>query len=308
MRGLCWTFALLSICAAAQTAQTPLPIQDIDVPYSDEARLAGLEGRVQVTGAIDEDGTLRDVTVAQPPLGLGLDEKVLAAAKQWRFTPNTHKPLLANIPVDFLLPGKQSRWHLTRVAFDTPEGASRPVFLSVTYPLGSGLALDAGPSPIIDEARIVAAVGRQARAIISFDIDVNGFPRNFQAPDASADVWRNQAIALVRAWRFTPGMKDGKPIQIRCTLSLVWGKRDLSVADLTQAVYLQEPDEPAPGPSQFHPPAPGVARVALSAGVQAARLIQGVAPEFSSAAWQTGLGGKIYKKRSLSSDVPSLYP
>ena len=148
MRGLSWTFALLSVGAAAQIAYTPLPIQDIDVPYSDEARLAGLEGRVQVTGAIDEDGTPRDVTVAQPPLGLGLDQKVLEAARQWRFAAEPHKPLLINIPVDFLLPDKQSRWHLTRVAFDTPEGASRPVFLIVKYPLGSGLALDAGSSPM----------------------------------------------------------------------------------------------------------------------------------------------------------------
>ena len=313
MRGLFWMFALLALRAVAQNAlptvsYTPLPIQDIDVPYSDEARLAGLEGRVQVFGAIDEDGTPRDVTVAQPPLGLGLDEKVLEAAKQWRFMPDTHKPLLMNIPVDFLLPDKQSRWHLTRVAFDTPEGASRPVFLSVKYPLGSGLALDAGPSPIIDEARIVAAVGRQAWAIVSFDVDENGIPRNVEAPDASVDLWKNQAIALVSQWRFTPGMKDGKPISIRCTLNLAWGQRNLSAAQLAR-VRPPEPearvDPLTPPPISlvtFPPPPPGVERILQSPSAQFDNLIQRVAPKFPATAGQLGMGGVVLFEVLIGTD------
>jgi TonB family protein len=308
MRGLYLMFALLSVRAAAQTAYTPLPIQDVDVPYSDEARLAGLEGRVQVTGAIDEDGTPRGVTVAQPRLGLGLDEKVLEAAKQWRFAPDAHKPLLVNVPVDFLLPDKQSRWHLTRVAFDTPKGASRPVFFSVKYPLGSGLALDAGPSPIIDEARIVAAVGRQAWAIVSFDVDENGIPRKFEAPDASVDLWKNQAIALVSQWRFTPGMKDGKPISVRCTLDLVWGQRNLSAAQLGRA-RPAEPEarvEPLSPPLvslvTFPPPPPGVGRIALSTSAQLDNLIKRVAPRFPATPGQTGLGGVVLFEVLIGTD------
>lgn len=217
MRGLCWMFALLSVCAAAQT-----PIEKSELDYSDEARLAGLEGTVVVSVTVAEDGTPGNLEVARS-LGIGLDEKALEAVKRSHFTPAS-PGLPLNIPVDFLLPDKQSRWHLNRVAFDTPEGASRPVFLSVKYPLGSGLALDAGPSPIIDEARIIAAVGRQAWAIVSFDVDENGVPRNFEAPDASMILWKNQAIALVSQWRFTPGRKDGKPIPVRCTVHLIWGK------------------------------------------------------------------------------------
>jgi TonB family protein len=295
MRGLCLIIALLSSRAAAQS-----PIETIEPDYSDEARVAGLEGTVQIRVTVADDGTPRNLEVARP-LGLGLDEKALEAVKQWRFRPVANQLLPLKIGVDFLLPDKQSRWHLTNVAFDLPEGATRPAFLSAKYPLGSGLALDVKPSAI-DEARILAVVGRQAWAIVFFDVDEKGVPRNFEAPNVSADVWRNQAIALVRSWCFTPGMKDGKPIQVRCTLSLVWGKRNLSAAELAQAVYLQEPEEPAPGPSQFHPPAPGVARVAVSASMQAARLIHGVAPEFSPAAWQTGLGGKIYFEVLIATD------
>jgi len=308
MRGLYLTFALFSLRAVAQTAYTPLPIQDIDIPYTDEARLAGLEGRVQINGAIDEDGTPRDVTVAKPPLGLGLDEKVLEAAKQWRFAPDTRKPLLVNIPVDFLLPDKQSRWHLTRVAFDTPEGASRPVFLSVKYPLGSGLALDAGSSPIIDEARIVAAVGRQAWTVLSFDVDENGIPRNFEAPDASVDLWKNQAVALVSQWRFTPGMKDGKAISIRCTLDLAWGQRNMSAEQLASArpaepEVREDPLSPPPiSLVTFPPPPPGVERIALSASAQFDHLIKGVAPKFPAAAGQAGVGSVVLFEVLIGAD------
>lgn len=67
-------------------------------------------------------------------------------------------------------------------------------------------------------------------------------------------------------------------------------------------MYLQGQEEPAPGPSQFHPAATGVARIAVPASAQAARLIHGVAPEFPSSAWQTGLGGKIYFEVLIGTD------
>jgi TonB family protein len=302
MRGLYLMFALLSVRTAAQG-----PIETIEPDYSDEARLAGLEGTVQVSVTVAEDGTPGNPEIARS-LGLGLDEKALEAVKRGHFTPDTHKPLILNIPVDFLLPDKQSRWHLTSVTFDLPEGASRPVFVSANYPLGSGLALDAGSSPIIDEARIVAAVGRQAWAIVSFDVDENGIPRNFEAPDASVDLWKNQAIALVSQWRFTPGMKDGKPISVRCTLDLVWGQRNLSTAQLARVHPLETearvgPLSPPPiSLVTFPPPPPGVQRITLSPSAQFENLIQRVAPKLPRAAGQTGLGGVVLFEVLIGTD------
>jgi TonB family protein len=304
MRGLYLMFALLALRATAQT-----PIETIEPHYSDEARLAGLEGTVQISFTVADDGTPSDLEVAKP-LGLGLDETALETAKLWRFRAGADQPLHLMIGVEFLLPDKQSRWHLTRVAFDTPEGASRPVFLSVKYPLGSGLALDAGPSPIIDEARIVAAVGRQAWAVISFDVDENGIPRNFEAQDASADLWPNQAIALVNRWRFTPGMKDGKPVSARCTLELLWGQRNLSAAQLAHVLPAEAKPEAqvqplSPPPVSivtFPPPPAGVERIALSASAQFDNLIKRVAPKFPPTPGQTGMGGVILFEVLIGTD------
>ena len=63
MRGLYLMFALLSVRAIAQNAEPAGPvrpqlIETIDPEYSDEARIAGLEGTVHLLGAIAEDGRL----------------------------------------------------------------------------------------------------------------------------------------------------------------------------------------------------------------------------------------------------------
>jgi TonB family protein len=293
MRGLYLMFALLPVRAAAQNPE-----------YTAEARLAGLEGTVQITGTIAADGTPSNLHVTKP-LGLGLDEKAFAAVAQQRFTQGAHPGPAMPLDVDFLLPDKHSRWHLTGVTFEPPEGASRPVFLSTKYPLGSGITIGADDSAI-DEARIVAAVGRQAWAVLSFDVDENGIPVNFEVPDASVDLWRNQAIALVRDWRFTPGRKDGKAIAVRCTLNVVWGDRNLSASQLATARPEETPLRPAPEPTiesvsnlappitffEF-PPTPGAARIKLAPSEAAERLMHSVAPEYPSAAKQAGMGGVV---------------
>jgi len=141
-------------------------------------------------GTIAEDGTPGDLHVMQP-LGLGLDQKALEAVAEQAFTSATRPGQTMPIPVDFLLPDKHSRWHLTGVNFETPEGASRPTFLSTKYPLGSGIALSADDTAI-DEARILAAVGRQAWAVVSFDIDEKASQVNSRRPTLPSSCGKNK--------------------------------------------------------------------------------------------------------------------
>lgn len=86
-------------------------------------------------------------------LGLGLDEGAQEAAERWSFevpkSDTGSTPVSTSINFDFLLPEKQSRWHLTRVAFQTPEGALSPHFVRVQYPAGDGISPAA-----FDDARL----------------------------------------------------------------------------------------------------------------------------------------------------------
>src|SRR5258707_2032346 len=106
--------------------------------YTDEARIAELEGTVVLVATVDEAGGVSDVTVLQP-LGLGLNENATDAALRWSPSipsgGNTKTARTRRIlAVDFFLNSKSSRWHLVGVTFHSPENASRPEFVSTVYP------------------------------------------------------------------------------------------------------------------------------------------------------------------------------
>jgi TonB family protein len=61
-------------------------IWKIEPEYSDEARRAKVQGTVLLYLEVDQDGKPSNILVRQG-LGLGLDEKAIAAVKQWKFRP-----------------------------------------------------------------------------------------------------------------------------------------------------------------------------------------------------------------------------
>jgi TonB family protein len=78
----------------------------IEPEYSEEARMARVEGTVLVRATIGADGTAQNMQVVKG-MGLGLNEKALQAISQWKFKPGTKDgqavPVLANIEVNFRL-------------------------------------------------------------------------------------------------------------------------------------------------------------------------------------------------------------
>jgi TonB family protein len=205
------------------------PIQKTDPEYTDQARLAELEGTVVLTGLIDQEGFARNLEVASP-LGLGLDEKAIEAVKQWHFLPVVDQSKLSvatRFAVEFRLSAKQSRWHLIQVQFENPPGTAPPVFVNVLYPIGAGIGPEA-----MEEGRLVVAMGRLATARLRFEVDEHGVPSHFKIPNASEAIWGSEAMALVGQWRFTPGMRNGLAVPVPCTVELVWGARELSASSL----------------------------------------------------------------------------
>jgi hypothetical protein len=157
-----------------------------------------------------------------------LDEQAIAAAKNWRFDPSIRQgrtePSKLTISVDFFLGTKQSRWHLIQVSFDVPEGATRPVFAQSDFPRGDGIF----GRNAYEEGRLLGAIGRSATDTIQFEIDEEGRPSKPAVRDASEDVWGPEGIAVIQGWRFTPAMKDGKPVRARCTVELLWGPQEIN--------------------------------------------------------------------------------
>jgi TonB family protein len=84
----------------------PRPLHVPDPEYSEEARQGKYRGFAVIGGTVEPDGTLTDLCVEQA-LGVGLDEKAIAAVKTWKFDPASKEgipvPVHLSVEVDFRL-------------------------------------------------------------------------------------------------------------------------------------------------------------------------------------------------------------
>lgn len=185
----------------------PRVIEKTDPEYSEEARAVGLQGTITLSVILDKNGTPRDVRVIDP-IGLGLDEKAIAAVSQWRFTPGMKDgqpvAVMVTIEVNFRLLSGNPGWRLERVDFQTPEGASRPAFDHIEIPPASAQA-------------------EFATASMSFEVGEDGVPMNLHVRSASDSDSEKLLIATVRDWRFHPAMKDGTPVAVPARFDFVRG-------------------------------------------------------------------------------------
>ena len=95
----------------AQTAQVyepgngvtlPQVVKQVQARYTDEAMQNRIEGNVELTTVVLDDGKVGDVTVSQSLDKVhGLDEEAVKAMKQWEFKPGTKdgKPVAVRIHV-----------------------------------------------------------------------------------------------------------------------------------------------------------------------------------------------------------------
>jgi TonB family protein len=84
----------------------PSVLHKVEPEYSEEARIARLQGTVVVQVVIGTDGVAGDARILRG-LGLGLDEQAIEAIGQWQFKPGVKDgqpvPVAATIEVN---------WHL----------------------------------------------------------------------------------------------------------------------------------------------------------------------------------------------------
>jgi hypothetical protein len=86
-----------------------------------------------------------------------------------------------------------------------------------------------------EDARLIAAMGRHSLVTLSFDIDQSGQPVKFGIETATEPVWGTEAISFVRRWRFSPGTRDGYPVEVPCRLYLAWGEKPFTDRSLLRA-------------------------------------------------------------------------
>jgi len=84
----------------------PRLLREVKAEYTDEARRRGITGDVVLEIVVRRDGSVGDVTVLQGR-GAGLDQRAVAAVRQWRFSPARRRgepvDVIVEVAVEFTL-------------------------------------------------------------------------------------------------------------------------------------------------------------------------------------------------------------
>jgi TonB family protein len=103
----------------------PRPVNSPDPEYSEEARIAGLQGKCVLSLVVNSEGKPEDVKVSRR-LGKGLDEKSIEAVRNWTFDParKDGKPVAVRVSVvvTFRI-GKNAMDPDARAAFEKAQKA-----------------------------------------------------------------------------------------------------------------------------------------------------------------------------------------
>lgn len=86
--------------------EPPRLLREIKADYTDEARRRGVTGDVVLEIVVRRDGSVGDITVLKG-LGSGLDQRAVAAVRQWRFAPARRQgapvDVIVEVAVEFTL-------------------------------------------------------------------------------------------------------------------------------------------------------------------------------------------------------------
>ncbi len=205
--------AFLAVCAIGEAQEgpyragngvsVPVVIQKAEPQYTEEARLAGVDGNVRISLVVDSDGNPTDLRVTRP-IGFGLDEAALKSVAAWKFKPGMKDgaavPVRTSIEINFRAPEPKDALHVQSFVCKLPEGAARPMVV-----LKSDHPSPAGPEETVS-------------VTISMDVDDRGVPGNLHLLKLTNAERENDVLAAMREWRFQPG--TAAP----CTLQFAFGK------------------------------------------------------------------------------------
>jgi TonB family protein len=168
--------------------------------YSDDARRGGIEGVVLAEAHIGADGRVSAARVRRG-LGFGLDQNALVALRQWRFRPGTRNgvaaPMDVEIEIGFTLRNDSINAQIANDMVSlvgpgvTPPQAVRVVYLRLS-------AAGAAGTVLLDVVLLEDGTPRIVRILRSLGADAD-----------------DTAVRTFEQWRFSPALKDGRPIKVR---------------------------------------------------------------------------------------------
>lgn len=195
--------------------------------YPHDLLVAGTKGKASVLFVVDELGYPQAVTVQEathPEFGHALK----AAMEAWRFEPaqKDGKPSRA------LLSRTQAFSLTNRDLLITSETRRLRKMLEAdtTEKFTAFSELETPPKAIYRMRPIypldLREQGGKGEATVEFIIDRQGIPQLARVIAASCPEFGWSALTAIREWRFTPGSKDGKPVEVRVRQPFAFSAED----------------------------------------------------------------------------------
>jgi TonB family protein len=181
--------------------------------YTEEARLAGVEGTAVVYAEIAKDGSPENLRVLRS-LGHGLDQEAVRTVQQWRFEPNLQKGqairVATYVPVRFRLDrqiyGVQQPATGNNEIFQVAEGGiTAPRIISRVEPTYT------------EEARRAKVGGT---VILFVEITSSGIVENVVVLGGLEKGLDESAVRAIKQWKFSPATKDGRPVAVIMTVEM----------------------------------------------------------------------------------------
>ena len=202
----------------AETTVNGLPIRVLkrtlqtQPNYTEEARLAGVEGTVVVYAEIAKDGFPENLRVLRS-LGYGLDQEAIRAVQQWRFEPNLQNGQIIRVatyvPVNFRLQrqiyGVQPASQRGNEVFQITDGVTVPKIISRVE------------APYTDEAR---AAKLEGKIVLLIEITSAGRVENVVVLREMGKGMNESAVQAIKQWKFSPATKDGRPVAVMITVEM----------------------------------------------------------------------------------------
>ncbi len=192
----------LASAGAAQADVTPRLLQvgvgELPLEVRPPKSKARPTVKIDATVTVGLDGSITAVEgVAKPYV-----HAVAVTAKNWRFAPARQKgePVIAKIPAVFLLvePG----WESSGPSLDVP-----PKVIKQTKPVYPWA---------------MRANGMRGEVFISFVVDIEGGVRQVGVLRSNNPYFDEAAIEAVRQWRFEPGKKNGRVVNARMQVPIIF--------------------------------------------------------------------------------------
>jgi serine/threonine-protein kinase len=198
--------------------------------YPPLAKQARVQGVVTLQARIGKDGNIENLQVMSGhPL---LASAAIDAVKQWKYEPyllnGQSVTVETTIQVNFTLgvePQRATAAAPTSTVPSQPSAAaallSTPTGAASIYFVGNGVlppTIISAPQPsYTDEA---SRARKEGKVVLSAVIDTTGHAQNLRVVTALGYGLDEKAIEAVKRWRFQPGTKDGKPVNVQLNIEV----------------------------------------------------------------------------------------